>query len=419
MMKGKGILVGICVFGLLLALTLAPGLAQEPEERAQTQGTMAIEAVVSSKFSYQGVLNEDGTPVTGTRDMVFHLFSDDTCATAVGGDISRPGVEVNEGVFSVELNVVQDLFNGQGLWLGIQVEGTTVGCQEIMPVPYALSLRPGARIEGPQDMFDGLHVVNTADTGDSYGVWAQSRSPLGRGVYGYASADSGLAYGVFGQSNSTSGTGVFGRVGSSSGQNYGVWGQSNSTSGAGVYARGRDAGADLILAGNADTTSGDDGKIYSDPGYTSSDIYLIANDNIRIDLNNDAAGDSDSDFEIYNGDNTLIFGVDESGAVTFGGSGIAAFPRPAYDSGWVTLGQGGEADRTHNIGGNVDNYVVDLTCKTAGGSGINNWGVGGDANDPDYYGGWWSRLTTTGIRLHRWDDDLDCPQLRVRIWAYP
>jgi hypothetical protein len=212
---------------------------------------------------------------------------------------------------------------------------------------------------------------------------------------------------------------VYGYASPSGGETYGVAGQSNSTGGAGVYARGLDAGADLILAGNADTTSGDDGKIYSDRDYTSSDIYLIANDNVRIDLNEDNAGDSDSDFEIFNGDNALIFGVDESGAVTFGGTGIAAFPRPAYDSGWLTLGQGGEADRTHNIYGNVDNYVVDLTCKTPALTGINNWGVGGDANWEESYGAWWSRLTTTGIRLHRWNDDTDCPQVRVRIWVYP
>jgi hypothetical protein len=238
-------------------------------------------------------------------------------------------------------------------------------------------------------------------------------------VYGYASSDSGLAYGVFGQSNSTSGTGVFGRVGSSSGQNYGVWGQSNSTSGAGVYARGLDTGADLILGGNADTTYGDDGKIYSDPNYASSDIYLISNDTLRIDLDQDYDGE-DADFEIRNGADALIFNVDNDGTVTFGGTGIAAYPRPAYDSGWVTLSPGAYANRTHNVGGNVDNYMVDLTCKTSGTSGINNWGVGGDVGDAgEYYGAWWSRLTTTSIRIEPWDHDTDCPQVRVRIWRYP
>jgi len=391
-MKGKGILVSVCVAGLLLALTLGSGLAQGPEERAEPQGTPVIEAVVSSKFTYQGMLREDGAPVTGARDMVFALFSDDACTAMVGGEISMPGVEVDQGIFSVELTVSQSSFNGQGLWLGIQVEGTSVGCQEILPVPYALSLRPGARIEGVQENWDAVHAVNTAGAGASYGVYARSYAPQGRGLYGYASATSGV--------------------------NYGVYGRSDSSTGAGVYARGYDAGADLILAGNADTMLGDDGRIFSDPNYASSDIHVIVNDGIRIDLDQDGNGE-DADFEIRNADDTLIFNVDESGVVTFGGAGIAAFPRPAYDTGWVGLGQGDSVNRTHNLGGNTDRYVVDLTCQRSGGAGVSNWGVGGDANGSEYYGAWWSNLTTSAITLHRWDDDSDCPNVRVRIWVYP
>ncbi len=390
-MKGKRIYLSVCVLGLLLALTLGPGLAQEPAEREEPQGALAVEAVVSSKFTYQGMLREDGTPVTGTRDMVFHLFSDDACTTFIGGEISIPGVQVSESLFSVELPVSPNDLNGQGLWLGIQIEGVTVGCQEILPIPYAFSLRPGAKIIGEQTNWDAIHAENTAAVGESYGVYARSYATSGRGVYGYAIADSGQAFGVFGRSN--------------------------SSDGAGVYARGYDAGADLILGGNADTTYGDDGRIVSDPNYASSDIHLITNDGIRIDLDEDSDGE-DADFEIRNRDNTLIFNVDESGAVTFGGTGIAAFPRPAYDSGWVSLGQGATVNCTHNLAGNTDNYVVDLTCQRSGGSGVNNWGVGGDANGTEYYGAWWSNLTISAITIHRWDADTDCPNVRIRIWVY-
>jgi hypothetical protein len=391
-MKTKRFYLGICILGMLLALTLGTVLAKDPVDRPQPQEPLTVEAQVSSKFTYQGLLREDGAPVSGTRDMVFHLFSDDACTNPVGLDISRPGVEVNNGLFSVDLSVGHTYINGQGLWLGIQIEGTTVGCQEILPVPYALSLRPGATINGEQTNWDAIHAVNTASTGLSFGLYGLSSSTQGRGVFGYANASSGV--------------------------NYGVYGQSDSSSGVGVYARGHDTGADLILGGNADTTLGDDGRIVSEPSYASSDIILTSNDTVRVDLDQDNNGE-DADFEIHNGDDTLIFNVDESGSVTFGGAGIAAFPRPAYDSGWVSLGAGGSSTRTHSLGGNTDKYVVDLTCKNSGGGGINNWGVGGDANSPDYYGAWWSNLTTSSITLHRWDDDTDCPNVRVRIWIYP
>jgi hypothetical protein len=55
----------------------------------QPQGEVSIAATVGSKFSYQGVLRENGSPVTGSRDMTFRLYSDDTCSTQVGSDIAR------------------------------------------------------------------------------------------------------------------------------------------------------------------------------------------------------------------------------------------------------------------------------------------------------------------------------------------
>ncbi|MCU0522340.1 MAG: hypothetical protein MUF84_16800, partial [Anaerolineae bacterium] len=334
-MKSREIVVGVCVVGLLLVLTRGAGLAQGPDERLEPQGELSVEAVVTSKFTYQGLLREGGAPVSGARDMVFQLYTDAACTTTTGGAIPMTDVPVDRGIFSVALSVSATSVSGHGLWLGIQVEGTPVGCQEILPVPYALSLRPGARIEGEQSSWDAVHVVNAATTGFSYGVYARSYSTSGRGVYGYASAIGG--------------------------ETTGVYGQSDSAEGAGVVARGHNAGADLILAGNAETTLGDDGRITSDPAYASSDIVLSSNDTIRFDLDLDGDGE-DADFEIRDKDGTLVFNVDERGAVTSGGPGIAAFPRPAYDSGWVALAQASAVVRTHNLGGNADNYVVDLTC---------------------------------------------------------
>ena len=73
-------------------------------------------------LNYQGVLRDDADDaIDGTRDMVFRLHSDDACSTQVGGDIDRPGVQVNHGLFSVELAVTHAHFDGQGLWLEVAV----------------------------------------------------------------------------------------------------------------------------------------------------------------------------------------------------------------------------------------------------------------------------------------------------------
>ncbi len=390
-MGHRRMLLGVCSLGLLLILVIGPGFAQDPEERGQPQGTMAIEGIVGSKFTYQGLLREDGAPVSGTRDMTFQLYDDAACTVAAGGPIAMPGVEVANGLFSVEVSVSHALVLGEGLWLGIEVEGTEVGCQEILPVPYALSLRPGARIEGEMASWDALHLVNRATTGYSYGLYSQSRATDGRGVMAYASATTGTTYGLYARTD--------------------------SADGAAVYARGVDAAADLILAGNADTLLGDDGRISSDPVYPSSDIHILANDGVRIDLDQNGDGE-DADFEVRNRDDALIFNIDESGDVTQGGAGIAAFPRPAYDSGWRAISPNSTLNLTHNLGRDADKYVVDLACKHAT-YGRHNWGLGGDVDVPDSYGVYWLNLTTSAIQVHRNNTDGECPEIRVRIWMYP
>jgi hypothetical protein len=189
---------------------------------------------------------------------------------------------------------------------------------------------------------------------------------------------------------------------------------------AGVFARGVDLGPDLILGANANTTPGDDGRIFSDPAYASSDIVLVSNDNIRIDLDEDGSAES-GDFEIYNPVGAKVFAVTETGDVTYGGSGRAAYPKPAYNSGWQTFAATGCRTMNHNLGGNADNYVVDLTFKKTGGGtalGVNNSGIGGDINGSTSRGGSWQNLTTTSIDICRWYGDVYTNQIRVRIWVY-
>jgi hypothetical protein len=357
-MKGKRIAVGAAILCLAVALTLGPGLAQEQEERTQPQGTLSIDAIVNNRFTYQGMLREDGAPVTGTRDMVFRLFSDAGCSTPAVTAHPAPDVEVNGGLFSVELPVPPMALNGQGLWLRVQVEGTTVACQEILPVPYAFSVRPGASIVGEQPGWEAIHAENTATTGGSYGIYAQSASPAG----------------------------------------------------AGVLAKGVEGGADLILAGNS--SSQDNGTIYSDPAYPSSDIVLVANDTIRLDLNHDGDGD-DGDLEIYDHNNNLLFDVDDSGDVVFGGPGRAAFPRPAYDSGWRAIGQNRCQELHHNLGGDTDKYVVDLELNKDGA--IHILGLGGNGDR----GALWRDLTASTVDVCRLYADTYLDSYRLRIWLYP
>ena len=115
-----------------------------------------------------------------------------------------------------------------------------------------------------------------------------------------------------------------------------------------------------------------------------------------------------------------------------GGSGSSSFPRPAYDSGWQSIGTGlhdSTITLEHNLGGNVDNYVVDLQQKDPGsgpgGSGpeIHAMYNGGDdlgsiRNYP-IRGVYWRNLNSQYITVDRGTSDEYSEYVRVRIWVYP
>jgi hypothetical protein len=251
---------------ILLALSAGSGRAQAPVEDT---GEASLTAVVSSRISYQGVLSEGGVPVTGTRDLIFRLYTNSTCTAQVGGDINKPGVGLSNGFFTVELDVDQAHFNGQGLWLKVFTGATGLGCQALLPAPYALSLRPGAQISASTSN-NILRLANSYTAGTSgSALYATSAAPTaptvagyhngdGPGIYGYTagvypavegmhggdgSAVAGYvsrpaAVGVLGANTSSGGTGV---KGTSEG-GIGVEGRGGGISYAGVLGSGASYG---------------------------------------------------------------------------------------------------------------------------------------------------------------------------------
>ncbi len=389
-MKKYQLLTVLLVLGVLLGGVIGPALAKRSEQ--QPPPDISIQGTVSNKFSFQGVLTQSGNPVTGTRDMNFRLFTDATCTTQIGGGIYLFDVPVTDGVFSVELDFSASYFNGQALWLETRLNTTSISCLEILPAPYAFSLRPGANITGTVDELLVLDNTSTG-TGDVDTLIVRNASGGGEAVEVAAANNAVAAFATNG---------------------YGVIGQTSSAAAAGVLAVGLDAGPDLVLGSNG---SNDDGVLSSDPAFASSDLFFFTNDGFVIRLDYDGSGES-SDLDVRDKDNNQIFNINNSGTVTYGGAGIAAFPRPAYDSGWRAIGLNSTITLAHNLGGDVDNYVVDMACKGAS-AGINNWGLGGDANYDEYYGAWYYDLTTTQVTIKRWNQDTDCSQVRIRIWMYP
>ena len=250
---------------LVLVLVASSSVASPPVQDGQVSSPITLAGTVASKISYQGRLTDvSGDPLEGSHNLVFQLWDDATAGNQVGSNIVKNNVPVSSGLFTVELDVPQAAFNGQALWLRIQVDGQWLSPrQELLPVPYALYA-----VSVPQhDHFgqtwsgsatSGLQIQNTASSGETNGVRGVSDSTQGRGVIGYASASSGSTQGVRGVSESTEGRGVLGWAQASSGLAHGIVGRSDSTEGAGVY------GYTSAISG---TTYGVYGQSDSDDGY--------------------------------------------------------------------------------------------------------------------------------------------------------
>jgi len=86
-----------------------------------------------------------------------------------------------------------------------------------------------------------------------------------------------------------------------------------------------DANPEIILGGTADTATGDNGILSSDPNYSSSDIFLRSYDAvvIQLDYDNNEIGQ----FEIKNGAGTEVFEVTEAGNVSVNGTIVHASDR--------------------------------------------------------------------------------------------
>lgn len=165
-------------------------------------------------------------------------------------DSGPVSVSVGDGLFSMKLGVDAADFNGQALWLSIMVDGETLSPrQEILPAPYALSLRPGTDIVG--DSIAG---------GDA--VLAGYAPATGTALYADATGGAGLAaasqssYGVWGSSNDswggyfTSGGGYGIRVNTAGTAHYDHGAYVTSQAGYGVYAQSTQNQAVRGEAGN-------------------------------------------------------------------------------------------------------------------------------------------------------------------------
>lgn len=220
-------------------------------------------ATVGDAVTYQGFLtDEEDVPLNGTFTMRFVIFSDAVAGVSLW-DSGDTNVVVTDGQFDARLPIDTDIFNGEELWVSQTVEGQTLSPrQEILPVPMAHTLRPGAIVKGTANAFPNNYLLDVQMNNDLFAFnrgAITGQTTTGNAIYGLANdgraiygqtRDGYAVYGFDGGSTanqgyagyfySTNGIGVYGYSnGNRTHPNIlapGVYGQSNQ--GVGVYGRG-------------------------------------------------------------------------------------------------------------------------------------------------------------------------------------
>ena len=123
------------VQNLLAALALFSTLNLQPAT-AFAQGTA---------FTYQGQLQNSGSPVNGSYDLVFTLYTTNVTGSAIAGPVTNSAAAVTNGLFTTLVDFGPGIFTGASNWLAIAVRTNATGSfttlaprQQVTPTPYAL-----------------------------------------------------------------------------------------------------------------------------------------------------------------------------------------------------------------------------------------------------------------------------------------
>lgn len=96
-------------------------------------------SLLAMPISYQGQLQEQGEPFTGTADLEFRLFDSETEGNQIGPAVLSENLPIFDGVFSVELDFGSGAFGASQRYLEIWIDGAPLTPrQPVTAAPVAL-----------------------------------------------------------------------------------------------------------------------------------------------------------------------------------------------------------------------------------------------------------------------------------------
>lgn len=152
-----------------------------------------------SAFTYQGQLQNNGTPANGAYNLTFSLFGTNIGGNTIAAPFTNSSVNVTNGLFTVLIDFGPSVFTGQSDWLEIAVEtngGNTFTTlsprQQLTPAPYAVYAQNATMLANGASI--GAAQGNAIDPGTSDGF-------IGGGNNNFIGANSPNAVVVGGNDN--------------------------------------------------------------------------------------------------------------------------------------------------------------------------------------------------------------------------
>jgi hypothetical protein len=200
-------------------------------------------------FTYQGRLNNSGSPANGSYDLAFTLYTTNVTGSAIAGPVTNTAVAVTNGLFTTLVDFGPNAYTGTSNWLEIAVSTNAANSfttlaprQQITPTPYALTAENANNLAG-------LSVQPNASSGAPNLIGGSPVNFVSTGVVG-ATIGGGGAINYRGNSYTNSVTSSFGTVGGGFDNTAGGYGTSSTVAG----------GSQNTASGYSSTVAGGNGN---------------------------------------------------------------------------------------------------------------------------------------------------------------
>jgi trimeric autotransporter adhesin len=244
-------------------------------------------------FTYQGQLQNNGSPASGTYNLTFTLFNTNTSGVLIAGPVTNNAVGVTNGLFTVLIDFGPGVFTGATNWLEIAVETNGVGSfttltprQQLTPTPYAIYAESASGLSGT---LSASQLTSNGNTNGNFGNFF-----VGAAGNSTTSGSDNTANGVNALYNNTSGS-------------------QNTADGYGALYNN--------TSGSQNTANGHYGLYHNTNGYdnTANGYFALINNTSGFD--NTAIGVEALDHNT-NGSYNIALGYQAGGLITTGSSNI-------------------------------------------------------------------------------------------------